>query len=75
MGVTLDMDLYRPQELPAWTTLDSHIGWRLNSAWELGLDVRNLLDEEDHVLAKAGPFPYDYKQSDRTLSLYATINL
>lgn len=69
VGVSLDMDQYRPQKLDSWLTLDLNIKYKLSKSMTLGLRATNLLDEDENFLVKTGPFPFDYRGEGRRTEL------
>lgn len=74
VGVSLNLDASRPREVPSWTTLDLNLQYRLGTRLELGLKARNALDEDYHLI-KTGPFPFDYRQPDRTVQANLKLTL
>lgn len=75
VGVSLDMDSYRPRELGSWFSLDGKLQYQISSSVELSVFGTNLLDEADQVLVKTGPFPFDYQQEGRRLNLSIQVKL
>lgn len=69
VGVSLDMDQYRPQKVDAWLTLDLNLKYKLSKSMTLGLRATNLLDEDENFLVKTGPFPFDYRGEARRTEL------
>ncbi len=69
VGVSLDMDQYRPQKLDSWLTLDLNLKYKLSKTMTVGLRATNLLDEDENFLVKTGPFPFDYRGEGRRTEL------
>lgn len=65
VGVSLDMDQFRPQTLDSWLTADLNIEYRLSKSLSVGLRSTNVLDEDENFLVKTGPFPFDYRGEAR----------
>ena len=64
VGVTLDLDRYRPRSVPGFLTADLKVAYRIPKGPEVSLQLTNLLDK-DYSLVKVGPFPFDYRQEGR----------
>jgi iron complex outermembrane receptor protein len=75
VGVSLDMDQYRPRQLNSWFTLDGKAHFQVTSAIGFSIFGTNLLDEEDTVLVKTGPFPFDYQQEGRRVNVSLQLKL
>lgn len=75
VGVSLDMDQYRPRELGSWFSLDGKVQYQFSESVGISVFGTNLLDEEDTVLVKTGPFPFDYQQEGRRVNLSIQISL
>ncbi|MBO1320278.1 TonB-dependent receptor plug domain-containing protein [Acanthopleuribacter pedis] len=65
VGVSLDMDRYRPQTLDSWLTADLNVEYKLSKSLTLGFRSTNLFDEDENMLIKTGPFPFDYQGEGR----------
>lgn len=67
---TIDLDQYRPRELESWVTLDGKATYTFRHgghAWRLFVGGTNLAGTRKNVLAKIGPFPFDFPQEGRRL--------
>lgn len=75
VGVTLDLDQYRPRKVPSWRTVDTQLSTRFGQDLRLGLRITNLFDKDDAFLLKTGPFPFDYRQPGRASYVFLQVNL
>ncbi|QTD50844.1 TonB-dependent receptor plug domain-containing protein [Sulfidibacter corallicola] len=73
VGVSLDMDRYRPQEIDSWFTTDSNVRYQISKGVEAGLTVTNLFDSDDNILVKTGPFPFDYQGHERRTNFFVRL--
>jgi iron complex outermembrane receptor protein len=73
-SVALDLDTFRPRTLDGWLDVDARVSTRLPHGLTLAVTARNLFDEEQ-TLVKVLPFPFDYRQETRRVTLSLRLDI
>lgn len=76
VDVPLDFSLddHRPAKIDSWKQFNFQANYRINKQFEFGINIQNLFDEQG-LLAKTGPFPFDYQINGRRIKFYVQTTL
>ena len=67
-GTVIDMDQYRSTSVSPWWTLNSKLTYEVTHTFSVSLAATNLLNKQ-YYLAKTLAFPFDYRGSERNVSV------
>jgi iron complex outermembrane receptor protein len=65
---------FRPDDVDAWISLDTNVGYQLNENIQISLNGTNILDSENY-LVKNFDYPFDYKMMGRRVLLSLLIKI
>jgi outer membrane receptor protein involved in Fe transport len=71
---TLSYLQLRPDDVDAWISLDTNVGYPLNENIQISLKGTNILDSENY-LVKNFDYPFDYKTMGRRVLLSLLIKI
>ena len=64
----------RPEEVDSWLTFDFNVVYKLKSYFEIGLNMKNILDSKNYLI-KNFDYPFDYKMQGRTFLFILKLTL